>query len=38
MRRISVHNSMMMMSMYMCSMCMCFAAPALTSSPGSAAR
>ena len=37
MRRNSVNNSMMM-SMYMCSMCMCFAAPAPTSSPNTAAR
>lgn len=38
MRRNFVNNSMMMMSMYMCSMCMCFATPAPTSSPNTAAR
>ena len=38
MRRNFVNNSMMMMSMYMCSMCMYFAATAPTSSPNTAAR
>lgn len=38
MRRNFVNNSMMMMSMYMCSMRMCFAAPSPTDSPETAAR